>query len=111
MTGLRPFSIPVASLLFCVCIGTVPGFAGTARASDGAEGAPIDRPPIVGGTPFPDLYHYRDQATDSEVWSVSPPRPREEDETPRPPLYIAPEINLPWPWPMPRSGSALGERP
>lgn len=96
-------SIPVASLLFCVCIGAVPGLAPGARTTEEAERVPPVRQPIVGGTSFPDLRHYEDPITRSEVWSVSPPHSA-EDETipPPPPIYVSPEINLPWPGVSPR---------
>lgn len=91
-----PFSTPLAFLLFCVCTGSVPGFAPTTRAAEDA--APAVRQPIVGGTPFPDLRHYQDPVTRSEVWSVSPPRPAgDETEASPPPIYVSPEINLAWP--------------
>lgn len=60
-----------------------------------------ERPDIVDGTAFPDMYHYEDPVTGSEVWGVWAPQIVEE-VTPPPPLYIAPEINLGWPESPPR---------
>lgn len=92
------FSIHVASLLFCVCIGVLPGAGPHARAAESGENMPAVRQPIVGGTPFPTLDHYEDPVTRSEVWSVSPPRTAGNGvDAPPPPIYVLPEINFPWP--------------
>ena len=98
MFNTPSFSTFVASLLFCLGIGVLAGVGSQARAAENGENTPVVRQPIVGGTPFPNLYHYEDPSTRTEVWSISPPRTADSDmDAPPPPIYVSPEINFSWP--------------
>ena len=79
MFNTPSFSTFVASLLFCLGIGVLAGAGSQARAAENGENTPVVRQPIVGGTPFPNLYHYEDPSTRTEVWSISPPRTADSD--------------------------------
>ena len=79
MFNTPSFSTFVASLLFCLGIGVLTGAGSQARAAENGENTPVVRQPIVGGTPFPNLYHYEDPSTRTEVWSISPPRTADSD--------------------------------
>lgn len=107
MTRLNISSILAASFLFCGCIATEACAGGPFSSPSETPQARSERPDIVGGTAFPDMYHYKDPVTRTEVWGVRAPQAAEE-ETPPPTLYITPEINLGWPETSPRP---RGEKP
>lgn len=105
MTGLNFSFILAVSFLFYGCMGAEAKTDSTVSRQSGSQSARCARRDIVGGTPFPDMYHYEDPVTRSEVWGVrSSSSPGEKPSAP--PLYIAPEINIPWPGtpPRPRGG-------